>query len=511
MTSWNLLLHKKMTKKVKYDAIIIGGGLGGLQCAYVLAKEKKWRVCVLEQNALLGGCLQTFKRGGHLFDTGFHYVGGLAEGEPLNQLFSYFNLLHLPWKRMDSDCFDEIIVKGKSYAFANGHEQFVERLSKEFPHQRENLIRYSEKLQEIGRTIFDKLNDKGGDFFESPYFTQTAKDFLEETISDEQLRMVLAGASLKMQLDDQLPLYIFAQINNSFINSAWRIEGGGMQIATSLANDIRKMGGDVFTRQKVTALVETDGRVTQAIVNNGEKCYEADVFISNAHPMRTNEWLESSKGIRKIYRKRIAGIPNSFGIFTVNLLLKENAIRYQNRNQYIYETEDIWHLAEERNDGKSLLVSYLPPKEGQYTRNIDLLAPMRWSEVEQWVGTHIMQRGEAYEELKRAKAEACIRLAAKHIPGLEESIEKIFTSTPLTYYDYTGTQCGAAFGTQKDCSRLMQTVLPVTTPIHNLYQTGQNINLHGILGVSITALLTCKKIINKEAEKADRDPQTSDL
>ena len=60
----------------KYDIIIIGTGLGGLVCGYMLAKGGR-KVLLLEKNAQIGGCLQTFSRFGLKFDTGMHYVGGL--------------------------------------------------------------------------------------------------------------------------------------------------------------------------------------------------------------------------------------------------------------------------------------------------------------------------------------------------------------------------------------------------------------------------------------------------
>ena len=58
---------------MKFDAVILGSGLGGLQCAYILAKSGK-KVCVVEKNIVPGGCLQSFRRKGEVFDTGFHYV-----------------------------------------------------------------------------------------------------------------------------------------------------------------------------------------------------------------------------------------------------------------------------------------------------------------------------------------------------------------------------------------------------------------------------------------------------
>ena len=67
----------------RFDVAILGGGLGGLQCGYILAKNGL-NVCVIEKNPLAGGCLQSFRRRGAgdticEFDTGLHYVGGLDE------------------------------------------------------------------------------------------------------------------------------------------------------------------------------------------------------------------------------------------------------------------------------------------------------------------------------------------------------------------------------------------------------------------------------------------------
>jgi hypothetical protein len=61
--------------------------------------------------------------------------------------------------------------------------------------------------------------------------------------------------------------------------------------------------------------------------------------------------------------------------------------------------------------------------------------------------------------------------------------------------NYTGTVEGAAYGIRKDCNNLLGTLLAPKTPVPNLFFTGQNLNLHGILGVSITSFLTCSALI----------------
>ena len=251
------------------SVIIIGAGLGGLECGYILAKNGM-KVTVLEREAQVGGCLQTFRRGAALFDTGFHYVGSLDEGESLHTLFSYFDLMTLPWKKLDEDCFDEVVIGEDVFAFANKHQRFYERMSAHFPKEREGLRKYVDFLKQVGDHIFDSFNLQNDGTFTNSLFARSAYEFLNETIKDPLLRKVLSGTSLKMELNaPTLPLYTFAQINDSFIRSAWRLRGGGMQIADKLVEGIQEMGGEVKTRATVTSINEENGKVVGPGTSSG--------------------------------------------------------------------------------------------------------------------------------------------------------------------------------------------------------------------------------------------------
>lgn len=52
---------------LKYDAIIVGSGLGGLACGAYLAKND-WRILVLEKHGMPGGYATCYKRGDFTFD-----------------------------------------------------------------------------------------------------------------------------------------------------------------------------------------------------------------------------------------------------------------------------------------------------------------------------------------------------------------------------------------------------------------------------------------------------------
>ncbi len=358
-------------------------------------------------------------------------------------------------------------------------------------------------LKRVGDGLKDSFRPHSdSDFLGTSLFARSAYGFLTETVSDPLLQNVLSGTSLKMELcKETLPLYVFAQINSSFIQSAWRLEGGGQLIADKLVAEIEKMGGEVRTNAEVTELVENEGRISSVVIN-GEERVESTWVISDAHPAVTIDLVKESQQIRKIYRRRIGGLQNTFGMFTLNLSLKDGQVPYLNRNQYAYVGDDVWDMSDYRPDQpvRGILVSYRAPESGsRFAKNIDILAPMYWPEVEQWQGTKVGRRGADYLQLKQRKAVECIDMASRLIPNIKEAIDGQFSSSPLTYMNYTATAQGCAYGIRKDFNNPLLTLLTPRTPVPNLLLTGQNLNLHGILGVSMSSFFTCAEILGMES------------
>lgn len=483
---------------MKYDVIIIGSGLGGLECGYILAK-KGMSVLILERQIQPGGCMQSYKRKGVAFDTGMHYVGGLGESDCLYAPFKNLGLMDLPWQRLDPSGFDRVTIGDRTFSYAEGHEAFVETLSHDFPSQREALKKYCGVMKDVGSHLYDALKPRNEvDFFTTSLFSTSAYGFLNETFSDQLLLNVLCGSSLKMELcKEKLPLYTFAQGNNSFIQSSWRLKGDGDLIVNKLMTDIRSMGGEIICNAEVEELIEHDGQLVAARCANGE-IYEANLFISNAHPAVTCDLVKESTRMKKVYKKRISNLENTYGMFTLSLALKPETLKYFNFNQYIYKEADVWDYYSKPGPVSGILISCRCPEEGDYTQVIDIITPMPWEQIEQWSDTTIGHRGEEYKELKARKADECIALAEQFIPGLSSMIQDRYMSTPLTYRDYTLTPNGSAYGVRKDYNNPMMTLLSAKTPIPNLLLTGQSLTLHGLLGVTMSSLFTVAEVLGRE-------------
>ena len=483
---------------MKYDAVIIGSGLGGLECAHILSKAGM-SVLLLERGTQAGGCLQSYRRHGLAFDTGFHYVGGLDEGQSLHSAFRHLGLLRLPWQRLDNH-FDRVTIGNQTFNFAQGYDAFVETLTAAFPAERDALNKYADMLKQCGEQQFDALNPQTGESsLLSRLFETSAYQYLTETFHDPLLINVLCGTSLKMELrKESLPLFTFAHGNGSFIESSWRLKGDGSLIVNSLADGIRMHGGEIICNAEVQELVEKDGKLVHAVCSNGE-IYEGNIFISNIHPAVTCNLVKQSSRMKKVYRSRITHLENTFGMFTVSLRIKSQTLRYFNWNQYIYKEPDVWAFHLKNNPVSGVLVSCRIPEDGsKYVQQVDLLTPMNWSECEQWSHTEVGRRGEDYKAMKKRVADECITLAERFIPGLRDRITGCYTSTPLTYRNYTLTPEGSAYGLRKDFRNPMITLLSPRTPIPNLLLTGQNLMLHGLHGVTMTALFTCAEVLGKE-------------
>ena len=72
-----------------------------------------------------------------------HYLGSLDEGQLLNKLFRYFNILEgLNLKRMDPQVFDRFIINEKQVDYPMGWNAFEEGMNSCFPNEKDAIREY---------------------------------------------------------------------------------------------------------------------------------------------------------------------------------------------------------------------------------------------------------------------------------------------------------------------------------------------------------------------------------
>ena len=213
------------------------------------------------------------------------------------------------------------------------------------------------------------------------------------------------------------------------------------------------------------------------------------------------DMIEERGRLRGAYKRRIKGLENSVSAFTVHIVFKPDCFPYLDHNYYHHQYTDAWNALEyDEKDWPPGYALFVPAtsKSDQWADCMNVMSYMRYSEVAEWadsfntVPKHKSERSASYQAFKEEKAEQLIDLLEQSkFPGIRDKIQSYYTSTPLSYRDYIGTTDGSMYGIMKDCNDPLSAFITPRTKIPNLYLTGQNINLHGVLGVTLSSFVTC--------------------
>ncbi|RXM50862.1 MULTISPECIES: phytoene desaturase family protein [unclassified Chryseobacterium] len=504
--------------KKEYDILVIGSGLGGLVSALVLAKEGL-KVCVLEKNNQYGGNLQTFSRDKLIFDTGVHYLGGLSKGQNLNRFFSYLEIMdELELQKMDEDGYDRISFgdEGIEYPHAQGYENFVEQLSAYFPEEKENLENYCEEIQYVC-SQFPRYHVVGKDNYNEEILHLNTKRFIESVTQNKTLQAVLLGSNFLYAGDSEnIPFYVHALTVNSYVQSAYKCVKGGSQISKLLIRKLRQYGAEVHKHSEVSEFIFNENNRLTSVKTKSGKEYAAKQFISNIEIRSTIKLIGEEK-LKKSFLNRVLSWQPVSSCFSVYIILKPGSLPNFNYNIYHYSSEDqVWNAYRynKKNWPETYMLSSTPSKHHpEFAESLTAISYMDFDEVKQWENTvntvaDAHERGEQYEQFKLEKTEKLIDALEKKIPGLRHAIQQIYTSSPLSYRDYIGSFEGNMYGYMKNSDNPLKTMVSPRTKIDNLFLTGQSVNMHGILGVTIGAFNTCAEILGKDTIDSRLDPMT---
>ena len=442
-------------------------------------------------------------RKGELYETGMHVAGGFQEGGSLDRICRYLGIRD----RIDVQITDLMssvtyLSEGKTYNIPSGKKEFTDYLISVFPDDKQDIEQYVEalfRLSEEERLFYMKSGQN--DFFaHSEEFMMPADSFIARYIGNPELRALLASVNpLYAGVAGHSPAYLHAMISVLFIGSPCRFVKSSSQMADALADVITQGGGRVVTHAEVCRLLIEDRSVTCVYDTQGRE-YKADVYISDIHPCTLLDTIDG-KAFTPGYRERLRSIPCTVSAFKVFVKLKPGTIPYSGHPVNIIDSMDnAWNVNSFSADGNPHGISCFlaPDADGKWATHMSVMSLMEWKEVSAWQNTCTGHRTPEYVEWKQSRTENVLNMVEKVYPGIRNCMDDCFAASPLTFRDWLGTKEGSIYGYFKDSGNIIFSQLPIRTKVGNLLLTGQNVNMHGIGGVPMTAIETVEMLVGKD-------------
>ncbi|WP_443939227.1 FAD-dependent oxidoreductase [Pedobacter sp. MW01-1-1] len=282
-----------------YNAVIIGGGLGGLTAGATLAKHGK-KVLLLEQHYIPGGCASSFKRKDFVMEVGLHEMDGLHEEDAKVKIFKFLGVdKHLEFLKVPE--LFHLKSPKTSFTFPHGVEEAKASLIQKFPNEAVGLQLFFNTIT----AVLSELPKLPGGKWKSKLMyplmpilfpnvvkasRQTVGEWLDKHLKNEELKLILT-TNLLYYGDDtsKLSMLYFSAAQASYITGGGHfIKGGSQQLSNYLAAVIEKNGGQVLLGKKVNHILVENGTATGVMYQDAYNSHSetkkvtADTVIGNA-------------------------------------------------------------------------------------------------------------------------------------------------------------------------------------------------------------------------------------
>lgn len=490
---------------MKYDCLIIGGGVSGMTSAIIMAK-KGYHTAILEKSHSTGPTIKGFEREGLYFDTGFHYTGGLNEGEPLDIFFRYLGLSSKLEKfSFDENGFDSFRCLQPAFEllFPYGYDRIRERFTQIFPEDSGTIDEYLNTVRRIYHSqpyinLDINMDSLGLPSIHGP----SLKEFLDGMTDNGMLKCILSMHSLLYGVSpEEAPFSLHAFVAGSYYESVNGIQGGGLSLGKAFDARLKELDVDVYCGSEVKEIFLNEDNSIRGLRYGDDNTLYCRTCVSTIHPQALVKIVPDS-AFRPVYRKRIHALEDTCSAFILytKSSLPLNALDRTN----LFLFPDIHfrnHQGSDSVEEKPMFIASARPVNGKTRQDgCVIICPAPNLGTELWTTSLQANNSDSHTSMKDNVSNSILAHVEASYPELQGKLTRVDCATPVTLKNFTNSPFGSLYGVKH---KIYQYNPMPLTKIKDLVLAGQSITAPGIFGATVSGFVACGSILGHETLMKD--------
>jgi len=490
------------------EVVVVGGGIGGLTVAALLA-QRGTDVCLLEREPNVGGCAASFEKFGYSFERGYGLFTGWEPDGLYHRVFSELPVDPPEVRRLEPSYLVRL-PDHSEIALGGDKEQFEQSLRRTFPECSEAAVGFYQKLQSIGGALRRALSREPALLSVSK--SRRAYNLLPEgRIAADILRLGkqstlehLDAVSMRFRRFVDVQLQMLAQATGKdvpFLHAAlaltapqenmFSIRGGAAGLAERLAESIKLSGGRVRLDTPVLRLVyDSTGAAVGVDLLSGETVTASKAVVSNLTIWDTYGKLAGLNRTPAEVRKQLNKL-RGWGAYFLYLGLDEIPNDPLAANHVLALTD--WQ-DEESYDASTnqMMFAAAPSWNTRAPAGKRAVTVHVFTEVDDWFTFHKDET--ELEDRDQQMLEQCWQRLHAALPELGSRVEVIDTATPRSFYDLTRRKLGMVGGVIPTAEDFWLDGPSYLTAVPNLFIVSDTTCIRGIEGLTRSALVLANKL-----------------